>query len=162
MARDASKSHIVSCRAPYTIVPSSGWRASGPAKSRRPSPAPEFVWSALDCRTGYVCDYDRETGRPIGAPILLGRLSARIDSRPHPGERCVVTSWQTARDGQRLTAEAALFGEAGNLLAIGRATWTTVDRSVQLGKAKVRARCATPADRSAVSCRRPDKRRESP
>jgi hypothetical protein len=97
--------------------------------------APEFVWSALDCPTGYVWGHDRETGRFNGAPILLGRISARIDGRPRPGERCAVTSWQSAREGRRLTAEAALFGESGNLLAIGRATWIAVDRSVQLGKA---------------------------
>jgi len=96
--------------------------------------AAEFVWSALDCPTGYVCTYDQETGGFNGLPILLGRLSARIEGRPHPGERCVVTSWQTGREGRRLNAEAALFGEEGNLLAAGRAVWIAVDRQVQLGK----------------------------
>src|SRR5262245_19428228 len=96
--------------------------------------APEFVWSALDCPTGYVCLYDRETRSHNGLPILLGRLSARIDGRPRPGERCVVTSWQTASEGRRLTAEAALFGEEDNLLAVGRAVWIVVNRQVQLGQ----------------------------
>ncbi|MBR0693419.1 hypothetical protein JQ553_09345 [Bradyrhizobium lablabi] len=96
--------------------------------------APEFVWSALDCPTGYVCTYDRETGGFNGLPILLGRLSARIERRPRPSERCVVTSWQTGSEGRRLIAEAALFGEEENLLAVGRATWIVVDRQVQLGK----------------------------
>ena len=40
--------------------------------------APEFVWSALDCPTGYVCQFDRETRGFTGVPILLGTLSARI------------------------------------------------------------------------------------
>ena len=53
--------------------------------------APEFVWSALDCPTGYVCLFDRETRRFNGLPILTGTLSARIEARPRPGERCVVT-----------------------------------------------------------------------
>src|SRR5262249_10669625 len=96
--------------------------------------APEFVWSALDCPTGYVCVFDRETGGRSSTPTLLGTLSARIDGRPRPGERCVVTSWQTGREGRRLLAEAALFGEDDNLLAVGRAIWITVDRQVQLGK----------------------------
>lgn len=94
----------------------------------------EFVWSALDCPTGYVCSYDRETRRFDGVPTLLGRLTARIDGRPRPGERCVVTSWQTGSEGRRRIAEAALFGEQANLLAVGRAVWVVVGRQVQLGE----------------------------
>ena len=96
--------------------------------------APEFVWSALDCPTGYVCLFDRETRGFNGLPILTGTLSARIEARPRPGERCVVTSWQTGSEGRRLIAEGALFGEEGNLLAVGRAVWIVVDRKVLLGK----------------------------
>lgn len=96
---------------------------------------PEFVWSALDCPTAYVLQYDRQTGGFDAKPILLGRLSVRIDGRPRLGERCVVTSWEIGREGRRLTAEAALFGEQGNLLAIGRAVWIAVDRRMQLGTA---------------------------
>jgi len=96
--------------------------------------APEFVWSALDCPTGYVCQFDRETRGFSGLPILLGTLSARVEGRPRPGERCVVTSWQTGREGRRLIGEAALFGEEENLLAFGRAVWIVVDRQVHLGK----------------------------
>jgi hypothetical protein len=95
--------------------------------------APEFVWSALDCPTGYVSNYDLETGIFSGAPILLGRLSVRVDERPRPGERCVVTSWKAGGEGRRLIAEAALFGEEENLLAVGRAVWIVVNRQVQLG-----------------------------
>ena len=96
--------------------------------------APEFVWSVLDCPTGYVCLFDRKTRGFNGLPILLGTLSVRIDGRPRPGERCVVTSWQTGSEGRRLIAEAALFGEEQNLLAVGRAVWIVVDRQVLLGK----------------------------
>jgi hypothetical protein len=96
--------------------------------------APEFVWSALDCPTGYVSQYNRETGGFNIMPILLGRFSARIDGRPRPGERCVVTSWQTGSEGRRLIAESALFGEEENLLAVGHAVWIIVDRQVQLGR----------------------------
>jgi hypothetical protein len=96
--------------------------------------APEFVWSALDCPTGYVSTYDRETQSFNGLPILLGTLSAHIAGRPRAGEQCVVTSWQTGSEGRRRIAEAALFGEEENLLAVGRAVWIIVDRQVQLGK----------------------------
>ena len=90
------------------------------------------MWSALDCPTGYICQYDREKFNALS--ILLGTLTVRIEGRPRPRERCVVTSWQTGREGRRLIAEGALFGEEENLLAVGRAVWIIVDRQVQLGK----------------------------
>jgi hypothetical protein len=97
--------------------------------------APEFLWSALDCPTGYAATYDRERGGFDGTPVLLGRMAARIEARPRPGERCVITTWETGRDGRKRIAEAAAFGEAGTLLAVARATWIAVDRQVQLGQA---------------------------
>jgi hypothetical protein len=97
--------------------------------------APEFLWSALDCPTGYASSYDRENGSVDRTPILLGRMSARIEARPRPRERCVITAWEAGRDGRKHVAEAAAFGEAGKLLAVARATWIAVDRNVQLGRA---------------------------
>jgi hypothetical protein len=97
--------------------------------------APEFLWSALDCPTGYASSHDRESGSFDRTPILLGRMSARIETRPRPGERCVITAWQTGRDGRKRFAEAAAYGEAGTLLAAARATWIAVDQS---GRATIR------------------------
>jgi hypothetical protein len=97
--------------------------------------APEFLWSALDCPTGYASCHVRETGSFDRTPILLGRMSARIEARPRPGERCVLTAWEAGRDGRKRVAEAAAYGEAGTLLAVARATWIAVDRQVQLGRA---------------------------
>lgn len=96
--------------------------------------APEFLWSALDCPTGYASSHDRESGFDR-TPILLGRMSARIEARPRPGERCVITAWEAGRDGRKRVGEAAAYGEAGNLLAVARATWIAVERDVQLGRA---------------------------
>ena len=95
----------------------------------------EFLWSALDCPTGYASSYDRARGGFDPTPALLGRMSARIDKRPRPGERCVITAWETGRDGRKRIAEAAAYGEAGTLLAVARTTWIEVDRKVQLGRA---------------------------
>lgn len=100
--------------------------------------APEFLWSALDCPTGYACNYDEATDGFDKAPLLLGRMAARIACRPRPGERCVVTAWPTGRDGRKRIAEAALHDEAGTLLAVARATWIEVPREVQLGNPAAR------------------------
>ena len=97
--------------------------------------APEFLWSALDCPTGYASSHDRESGSYDRTPILLGRMSARIEARPRPGERCVITAWETGRDGRKRVAEAALHGETGTVLAVARATWIAVDREAQVGRA---------------------------
>lgn len=70
----------------------------------------------------------------IKAPLLLGRMSARIEARPRPGERCIITAWPIGRDGRKRAAEAALHDEAGRLLAVARATWIAVQREVQLGR----------------------------
>ena len=56
--------------------------------------APEFLWSALDCPTGYASNYNPESGNSERTPILLGRMSARIEARPRPGERCVIAAWE--------------------------------------------------------------------
>lgn len=95
--------------------------------------APEFLWSALDCPTGFASSHDRESGGLDRTPILLGRMSARVAMRPRPGERCVITAWEASRDGRKRVAEAAMHGETGTLLAVARATWIAVDRQVQLG-----------------------------
>ncbi|MFO1111566.1 MAG: hypothetical protein U1E61_20525 [Bradyrhizobium sp.] len=97
--------------------------------------ATEFLWSALDCPTGYASSYDPRSGRSERTPILLGRMAARIEKRPRPGERCVITAWEAGRDNRKRVAEAAAHDEAGTLLAVARATWITVDRQVQLGRA---------------------------
>ena len=97
--------------------------------------APEFLWSALNCPTGFASFYDRENGSFDRTPILLGRMSARIEARPRAGERCVITAWEVGRDGRKRVAEAAAHGEAGTLLAVARATWIAVDRQVLLGRA---------------------------
>jgi len=66
--------------------------------------------------------------------ILLGRMSARIDQRPKPGDRCIVVAWPTGRDGRKLFAGSALLRTDGEVLAVAQATWLLVDRHGQPGK----------------------------
>jgi hypothetical protein len=96
--------------------------------------APEFLWSALDCPTGFACNYDQQSASFEKTPLLLGRMAARIEARPRPGVPCIITAWPTGRDGRKRTAEAALHDEAGKLLAVARTTWIAVEREVQLGR----------------------------
>jgi hypothetical protein len=79
--------------------------------------APEFVWAALDCPGAYAVH-----GGGRGTPVL-GRLAARVEHLPHPGEACVVMAWPLGAEGRKLYAGTALFGEDGRVLGSARATW---------------------------------------
>jgi hypothetical protein len=96
--------------------------------------AGEFIWAALDCPTGYAAVGAQHLGMTGAETILLGRMSARIDRRPCPGDRCVIAAWPTGRDGRKLFADSALLSSDGKVLAVARATWLLVDRQVQLGE----------------------------
>jgi hypothetical protein len=77
----------------------------------------EFIWAALDCPGAYAVEFGQR-GNPV-----LGRLAARVEHLPHPGERCVVMGWPLGEDGRKLYAGTAVFGEDGRLLGSARATW---------------------------------------
>ncbi len=80
--------------------------------------APEFIWAALDCPGAFALDAE---------PILLGRMSARILSRPRADKTLVVIAWRTAQDRRKHFAGSALFNEAGDLLAFSEQTWIQID-----------------------------------
>jgi len=77
----------------------------------------ELVWAALDC-PGAIA-----VGFPARGETVLGRFAVRIDRLPEPGERCVVVAWPLGEDGRKLYAGTALFSDAGEPLAVARATW---------------------------------------
>ena len=96
--------------------------------------AREFIWAALDCPTGFAAVGAQHLGMTGAETILLGRMSAHIEGRPHPGDRCIIVAWPTGRDGRKLFASSALLDADGALLAVAQATWLVVDRKVQLGE----------------------------
>lgn len=96
--------------------------------------AAEFVWAALDCPSGYAGLGARHLGMSGSETILLGRMSARVDARPKPGDQCAIVAWPVARDGRKLFAGSAVLGSDGATLAVAQATWLMVDRQVQLGR----------------------------
>jgi hypothetical protein len=96
--------------------------------------AREFIWAALDCPSGFAGVGARHLGMSGDEMILLGRMSARIDRRPQPGDRCVIVAWPTGRKDRKLFANSALLTSDRKLLAVAQATWIIVDRQVQLGE----------------------------
>ena len=95
--------------------------------------APEYVWSALDCPTGYTALGPDGKGLGPQQSILLGRLTVRINQRPRAGEPCSIVTRKAKHEGRKITADGILRDTAGAALALARALWITVDTSV-LGK----------------------------
>ena len=77
----------------------------------------EFVWAALDCPGAYAVEFGQR-----GSPVL-GRLTARVEHLPHPGERCVVMGWPLGEEGRKRYAGTVLYGEDNRVLGCARATW---------------------------------------
>jgi hypothetical protein len=96
--------------------------------------ADEFIWAALDCPTGFATSRARHLGLNGDEAMLLGRMSARIDGHPRPGEPCVIVAWPTGRDGRKLFADGALLGQGGEVLAVSRTTWLLVERAILFGQ----------------------------
>lgn len=78
---------------------------------------PELVWAALDCPSGWAVDDFQREG------VLLGRMAARIDRLPEPGEPHVVVGWRVGEDGRKRYAGSALLTADGEVLARARSTW---------------------------------------
>jgi hypothetical protein len=80
-------------------------------------PAPEVVWAALDCPSGWAVDDFQREG------VLLGRMVARVDRLPVPGDPHVVLGWRIGEEGRKRFAGSALVTAAGDVLARSRSTW---------------------------------------
>jgi hypothetical protein len=75
-----------------------------------------MVWAALDCPGGWSVPLE-------GRPYVLGRIAARVDALPTPGQRCVVMGTMTGEDGRKAFTVSSLYGPDGDLLATARGTW---------------------------------------
>jgi hypothetical protein len=79
---------------------------------------PECVWAALDCPTSApVANFAED------APVVLARLTARVDHTVLVGEPHAIVSWPLEMDGRKRHAAAALFDSEGRLLCASRALW---------------------------------------
>lgn len=84
--------------------------------------APEFVWAALDCPSGWAA-----TEFAPGREAVLGRIAARIERRVIPRVRYVIASWPVGHDHRKLHAASAVFDEDRALHAVAIATWILLE-----------------------------------
>lgn len=79
------------------------------------------VWAALDCPSAWAIDDE-------GRSVVLGRITARIDSTPRVGERYVVAGWVRERASRRRAlCGSALYDTQGTVLAVAESSWFAVD-----------------------------------
>jgi hypothetical protein len=82
---------------------------------------PEFVWSAMDCPTGFAA------GFPYQGTLVTGRLAVHQIAPVRAGEHCVIMSWPLGIEGRKHHAAAALYGEDKTVRTTARATWIKLD-----------------------------------
>lgn len=81
--------------------------------------APELVCAALDCpgAWGFIDRYGIDT------PVVLGRMTYRLDKPIQANGRYVVMGWAQGREGRKLYSGTAVFDEDETLCAAAGATW---------------------------------------
>ncbi|MGH7468809.1 MAG: PaaI family thioesterase [Longimicrobiales bacterium] len=98
------------------------WRPHGSLADASGIVKPEFVWAALDCPGGWAALVDIEP-----KPVVLGRISARLERVVRADAPHIVTAWKIASEGRKHIVGSAIFDEQGELCAIARATWLEVE-----------------------------------
>ncbi|MFF9127537.1 hypothetical protein ACF09J_30455 [Streptomyces sp. NPDC014889] len=77
---------------------------------------PEFVWSVLDCPSGWTADL-------VTAPKVLGWMRAELETLPTPGDQCVVVGRLDTYDDHGLASTSVLYDSRGTVLARATTRW---------------------------------------
>jgi hypothetical protein len=81
-----------------------------------------ITWAALDCPSSaplYVYDDNPE-------PHVLGRITARVERMPRPGEPLVIMSWPIERDARKVHTASAVYDADEQCCAYARTTWISL------------------------------------
>lgn len=76
----------------------------------------EILWAALDCPSAFAIKGNDNL-------MLLGRICARIDTAPLPGEELIITGWHERSEGRKHFTGSALYTADGALLAQADTLW---------------------------------------
>lgn len=78
------------------------------------------AWAALDCVGGWAADFGSR-------PMVLGRMTAVLDSLPRVGRRYVVVGQRGAVEGRKSHTTATLRAADGQVIGRASHVWITVD-----------------------------------
>lgn len=125
---------IFAGRLPGGAVHMAPWETDASLAGENGRVAPEFIWAALDCPSGFAV-----LPIPQGSAIVLGELCATLHGELRVGETAVVSAWPIAQEGRRRVAGSAIHAEDGRLVALGKATWIEVPANQWTGTAEERS-----------------------
>lgn len=86
------------------------------------------TWAALDCVGGWAGDLTERL-------MVLGRMTARIDTLPVIGEEHVVVGTRRGGEGRKTLTSATLYDADGRVVASAEHTWIAVDPEMFGGRA---------------------------
>jgi hypothetical protein len=78
------------------------------------------TWAALDCVGGWSEDLE-------GRPMVLGRMTARVDALPAVGEPHVVVGQRRGVDGRKTFTASTLYDSDHRVVATAEHVWIAVD-----------------------------------
>jgi hypothetical protein len=81
------------------------------------------TWAALDCVGGWSDDLE-------GRPMVLGRITARVDALPVVGEPHVVVGRRTSVEGRKSFTSSTLYDSDGRVVASAEHVWIVVDPAI--------------------------------
>jgi hypothetical protein len=81
------------------------------------------TWAALDCVGGWAEALE-------GRPMVLGRITARVDALPVVGEPHVAVGNLRGVDGRKSFTASTLYDADGRVVATAEHTWIAVDPSI--------------------------------
>lgn len=78
------------------------------------------TWASLDCVGGWASDL-------LERPMVLGRMTARVDTLPIVGEPHVVVGGARGGEGRKTFTAATLYDSDGRVVAQAEHVWIAVD-----------------------------------
>lgn len=78
------------------------------------------TWASLDCVGGWAGDLTER-------PMVLGRITARVDALPVVGEPHVLVGGARGSEGRKTFTAATLFDSDGRVVAVAEHLWISVD-----------------------------------
>lgn len=97
------------------------WRPAADLLDENGSVLPVFIWSALDCPSGFGAFGDHKRN------MLLGELALEQYAPVPGGEELVVFAWPLGSERRKFYGGAAVANGRGETLAAARATWIAID-----------------------------------
>ena len=86
----------------------------------------EYLWSAMDCPSGWSAHFGRHRNELEGQLVVLGKLAVEIIRVPRVEEKCIITAKYSDKSGRKILTNISMYSAEQELLANGNATWILI------------------------------------